>query len=81
MHFISRLFGHRDTKEAGQREAKQIKATDIGWKPKVRCREKGRMFDFKWTYKDGVIYKPKCQGCGKLFDIDNDEDHIAVSVS
>lgn len=54
---------------------------DIGWKPHVRCREKGKAFGFTWTYKDGVIDKAKCQGCGKLFEMDNDEDHIPIIIS
>ncbi|MGD0175565.1 MAG: hypothetical protein ABSC50_01925 [Candidatus Bathyarchaeia archaeon] len=55
---------------------------EIGFGPTVRCKKKGHFYDFEWTYKEnGLLDKPKCKGCGKLFDYDGDEDHAIFSVS
>lgn len=70
----------KNTDSENAKNNKDTKLPDIGWKPHVRCREKGKAFGITWTYKDGVIDKAKCQGCGKLFDIDNDEDHTPIVI-
>lgn len=66
--------------EPGKREPEG--RDEIGFGLTVRCKQKGLFYDFEWTYKEnGLLDKPKCQGCGKLFDINGDEEHAIFSVS
>jgi hypothetical protein len=55
---------------------------DVGVYPTVLCKKLGHAYDFEWTYKDdGTLDRPRCTGCGKLFDYDGDEDHYVFAVS
>jgi hypothetical protein len=87
MNFFSTLLSRKKSK-AGGREQKQPaesrygKPTDsVGFCPTVRCKKMGHFYDFERTYKEnGLLDRPRCTGCGKLFDYDGDEDHFVFSI-
>jgi len=79
LKFLSGLLSRKQSKPESRPESER---DDIGFGPTVRCKKKGHFYDFEWTYKeDGVLGKPKCKGCGMLFDYDGDEDHAVFIIS
>ena len=77
-NFLRRLIGNEKRKvEYEKNEGRD----DIGLGPAVRCKKMERFYDFEWTYKEnGVIDRPRCLGCGKVFDYDGDENHTIFSI-
>jgi len=82
-NFLRSLFlGEKRKKETERRFEPRAGYDSLGAGPTVRCKKMGHFYDFEWTYKEnGVIDRPRCMGCGKLFNYDGDDEHTVFSVT